>query len=375
MNSPIPSAGVSNEIFTSPSQENVLPISSPAQTVTQPSVHYAGFWIRVAASLIDAGVYALFSLLLAVLFSLSNLSILSVAEKFTSLNFYFFVLFLAFTVFLIQKTGATLGKKAVGIKIVFENGDGKSTGKILLRELIGKFISSIFLIGYIITAFTKRKRSLHDMMVKTVVVYEDEHRKILGTCLAILSLISILAIYFGLLAGSLFSFFKQHAVVTTDTKFKIETERSPSDLSQESEGGKLSDIEPIPPTPESSSEEAVPCVGPQERCGFMKRADDRIKRFIVEFATITDNYRKAHGSYKNIQQDPQIVVRNYIVLKSICISIESTSQLDVSPDGTKLVIHQPLCSNPAKSYCYDENSTEVTLTDTAFVTTKFKCQE
>lgn len=65
---------------------------------------------------------------------------------------------------------ATVGKMALGLKVVDKNGERLSFGTATLRY-IGKIISGmILLIGYIMAAFTAKKQALHDMIASTYVV-------------------------------------------------------------------------------------------------------------------------------------------------------------------------------------------------------------
>jgi len=71
--------------------------------------------------------------------------------------------------------GATPGKKFVHIKIV----DAKTLEDIDNRQAItrsfGYIVSTLaLLIGFIMVAFRKDKRGLHDLLADTVVIYEKE---------------------------------------------------------------------------------------------------------------------------------------------------------------------------------------------------------
>lgn len=69
-----------------------------------------------------------------------------------------------------SKYQASLGKMAMGIKVVDLNGDRITFGKAFLRS-IGKIISaSVFYIGFLMAAFTEKKQGLHDMIASTLVV-------------------------------------------------------------------------------------------------------------------------------------------------------------------------------------------------------------
>ena len=66
--------------------------------------------------------------------------------------------------------GATVGKMVVGLRVVDEQGQRisflRATGR-----FFAKIISAlILLIGYLMVAFTDRKRGLHDIMAGTLVV-------------------------------------------------------------------------------------------------------------------------------------------------------------------------------------------------------------
>jgi uncharacterized RDD family membrane protein YckC len=70
------------------------------------------------------------------------------------------------------RSGRTFGKMLCGIRIVRENGTPLGFGGAVVR-LLGYMLSSlIFCIGYLMVAFTDRKRGLHDMVAGTVVVYD-----------------------------------------------------------------------------------------------------------------------------------------------------------------------------------------------------------
>ncbi len=79
---------------------------------------------------------------------------------------------------LLLKTGQTIGKKAVGIRIV-DDQTGKKTGllrSLVLRSLVFVVLTNLLGIGFILYIidfafiFTKRNRTLHDRLAKTVVV-------------------------------------------------------------------------------------------------------------------------------------------------------------------------------------------------------------
>lgn len=131
----------------------------------QEEMRYAGFWIRLMAYILDSLV------LLAVNRVLTDLLGLDWPRTFLGLNYPELIISLAYFVVLTVVYGQTLGKMALGIKVVSQDGRSNAWGPILLRETIGKFLSGIILlIGYLMIAFDGKKRALHDRIAETYVV-------------------------------------------------------------------------------------------------------------------------------------------------------------------------------------------------------------
>ena len=69
-----------------------------------------------------------------------------------------------------SKKQATLGKMAVGIKVIDMEGNRISFGRATGR-FFGKILSGLILyIGFIMAAFTTQKQALHDMMASCLVI-------------------------------------------------------------------------------------------------------------------------------------------------------------------------------------------------------------
>ena len=72
---------------------------------------------------------------------------------------------------LVATRGQSPGKMAIGIKIIKTDGRSIGIGTTLLREIIGKFISSIIiLLGYIWILFDGQRQGWHDKISGTYVV-------------------------------------------------------------------------------------------------------------------------------------------------------------------------------------------------------------
>ena len=65
----------------------------------------------------------------------------------------------------------TFGKKVMGLKVVNVNGEGIGFGRALGRNL-GKILSNILLVGYIIILFTEGNKGLHDYVSGSEVIYK-----------------------------------------------------------------------------------------------------------------------------------------------------------------------------------------------------------
>jgi len=131
---------------------------------------FAGFWIRFVAKFIDG-------ILQQVVVFVANLvlgAVISAAEAPTA----FFVVSLtlsmllsgAYSIFFTGKYGATLGKMALGLKVVRAGGGAVGYGLAAGRFFAELLSSFTLLIGYIIAAFDDEKRTLHDRICNTRVI-------------------------------------------------------------------------------------------------------------------------------------------------------------------------------------------------------------
>ena len=81
------------------------------------------------------------------------------------------VITLGYYILLTTVFGATLGKMALGMKVVEESGQKAGFFKVLIRETIGKVVSAIILfLGYIWILFDGNRQGWHDKIGGTFVV-------------------------------------------------------------------------------------------------------------------------------------------------------------------------------------------------------------
>ena len=143
--------------------------------------HYAGFWSRAAARIIDLVIIiAAFNLIYLVDRLGADAGLwtgMGLAEGFSMANVFRGLFFLTFPVFyyvyLHAMYGQTFGKMALKIKVVNEDETPLDYRKAFLRWL-GYFLCDLtFYIGYLWAAFDPRKQGLHDKVCRTVVVRTD----------------------------------------------------------------------------------------------------------------------------------------------------------------------------------------------------------
>ena len=148
--------------------------------------HYAGFWIRLAARVIDLvlilAAFNLFYLLDrlgadAGFWPPSGFGEGIGYEELTVENALRIAFFLGFPAYyyvsLHGAYGQTFGKMALRIKVRNEDGTPIGYRKAFLRWL-GYFLCDLTLdIGYVWAAFDARKQGLHDKVCRTVVVHES----------------------------------------------------------------------------------------------------------------------------------------------------------------------------------------------------------
>jgi uncharacterized RDD family membrane protein YckC len=141
-------------------------LKPPIINVEEDKVKYAGFWIRLLAALIDGVIMFIPVFFLGLVSSLLGLNE-------SVMKFFAAIIVFGFFIFMIMRYQATLGKMILGLIIVSDNLGRITLAQVLLREIVGKFLSSFLYIGYIMIAFSQRKRGLHDMIAKTLVIHKD----------------------------------------------------------------------------------------------------------------------------------------------------------------------------------------------------------
>ncbi|WP_252502619.1 RDD family protein [Sporosarcina sp. Marseille-Q4943] len=140
---------------------------------------FAGFWTRFWAYVID----------LLIVSSISGIFIKPVFRvldiKISNPSFLLFspykvtllILFLGYFALMTKVAGQTVGKMILGIKVVRQDGGELTWGTILFREVIGRFISKLLTIPYLLVVFMPKKESLHDLFADTYVIHEQSFER------------------------------------------------------------------------------------------------------------------------------------------------------------------------------------------------------
>ena len=133
-------------------------------------VAYGGFWIRVLAYLIDGIlltiVYGIVARLLGIDIFESDWRHYDPLGNLLSLV----IGWLYFALLESSERGATVGKMVMGLRVVTSDGQRLSFMNATGRYF-AKILSAIILcIGFIMVAFTDKKRGLHDIIAGTLVI-------------------------------------------------------------------------------------------------------------------------------------------------------------------------------------------------------------
>jgi len=140
---------------------------------------YAGFFVRFFAFLIDSLIVGcitgFFGMTLGIIAFFNEESILNKSFLFniTWLAFLIYVCKVSYYIITTYSDGSTLGKRIMRIRVVYSSDMHKKLGlfDVIYRETIGKFLSGVLNLGYILIGVTNKKTALHDILCDTRVIY------------------------------------------------------------------------------------------------------------------------------------------------------------------------------------------------------------
>lgn len=152
--------------------------------MAEQDTQYGGFWIRFLALLVDSATLFIFACVLLILAALAGFAAGPEAMTLVVLV-YFLVYLLYWPVMHASARQATFGKAMLGLKVTGYDGN-----RISLLRSIGRFLATfisgaVFMLGYLVAGFTKRKQSLHDLIASTYVVREGRAQVVAALAAAV----------------------------------------------------------------------------------------------------------------------------------------------------------------------------------------------
>lgn len=147
-----------------------------------PSIIKAGFFPRLCAFLVDMIIVSVILLIIKVPVGIIGLLM---PDAFIFKGFLFdynifdityYIVQLAYFVLMTTLAGTTLGKAIFKLSVVDEEGNKLKFFDALYRESIGKFLSSLCFLGYLMIFIDKNKRALHDYLCDSYVIYSIKMR-------------------------------------------------------------------------------------------------------------------------------------------------------------------------------------------------------
>lgn len=162
-------------------------------------IKYAGFWVRFVAFSLDLMVLSVTTMLLnlflktpspdvSALMDTESFPQFMLALKITIMpmivsNSVIFIGTVLYWVLMTYRFGATLGKMAMGIKVVREDLSPVTFKNVFVREFLVKdlLFTCLFFIswlGYLWVMWDKKKQGWHDKIARTVVIREDKSAEV-----------------------------------------------------------------------------------------------------------------------------------------------------------------------------------------------------
>lgn len=145
-------------------------------TESPKDVHYAGFWMRFWAYIVDViVVFSLKGLLLSPLKFMNSGEAIQIGY-WTVNGLIAALIFFAYFLFMTKLFEQTLGKMIFGLKVINKNNHPLKWSDLLFREVVGRFIYNvigIMKVLYLVVAFTDEKQGIHDMIGNTRVIHVE----------------------------------------------------------------------------------------------------------------------------------------------------------------------------------------------------------
>lgn len=140
---------------------------------------FAGFWMRLWAYAIDLLVLSAISgIIIKPIFRVAGWEITNPPFfMFSTYKVTILILLLLYFTLMTKYLQQTVGKMIMGIRVAAKDGGKLTWGSVIFREVIGRFISKMLVIPYLLVLFMPRKEALHDLFADTVVEHEHSYEK------------------------------------------------------------------------------------------------------------------------------------------------------------------------------------------------------
>jgi uncharacterized RDD family membrane protein YckC len=157
--------------FEPPSREPFFLPEKVEEGVVAAPVVYAGFWIRFVAAVLDGVILVILSIFIAAVLALgagaAEPAVFETLRSVIQLG-----VGAGYVTFFLGKFGATPGKMALGLRVVRSDGGDLTYARAFSRYLAEYLSALTLMIGYIIAAFDREKRALHDHICDTRVIFD-----------------------------------------------------------------------------------------------------------------------------------------------------------------------------------------------------------
>ena len=147
------------------------------QNNTDNQVH-AGFFVRLAAYLIDSLIVGVALVVVRIPFWISswvspdNVVVRDLIFTYSIQDIVLYILGALYFIVLTYRTGATIGKRLLHLRVVSVEDRKVTLFEVVYRETVGRFLAALIAnIGYFMIAVHGEKRGLHDLLSDTAVVY------------------------------------------------------------------------------------------------------------------------------------------------------------------------------------------------------------
>lgn len=140
---------------------------------------YAGFFVRMAAFIIDNIIVWCGLLLIRIPFGIMSLSspdnflVKDLIFQYSVIDIVLYLAGCAYFILMTYYSGSTVGKRVMHIKVVSSEDRNLTFFEVAFRETIGRYLAGIIVdAGYLMVGVDKDKRGFHDILADTRVVYE-----------------------------------------------------------------------------------------------------------------------------------------------------------------------------------------------------------